>query len=91
MTAAPYSGRMPKPPGADPATEPQPQPASDTQLTSFVVRFVHAAAPAAAPARAWHGLIRHVQSDAERYFTRWDEAVAFIAGYVRVDDGPDRL
>jgi hypothetical protein len=47
---------------------------------SFVVRFVYDGAPDAAG--AWHGVVRHVQSEAERYFSRWEDAVAFIARYV---------
>ena len=65
--------------------EPPRDPQADTQLASFVVRFVYEAAPAAGPARDWHGVIRHVQSDAERYFTRWEEAVAFMAAYVQLE------
>lgn len=31
---------------------------------------------------AWHGVIRHVQSDAELRFTAMEEALSFIAEYV---------
>jgi hypothetical protein len=65
-------------------------------MVSFVVRFVHdepasevtgdddRAPPAVA---TWHGTIRHVQSDAERRFIRWEEALAFIAEYVDLEQG----
>ena len=43
-------------------------------------------------APAWHGIVRHVQSNAERHFTRWADASAFIAEFVDLreessDDG----
>jgi hypothetical protein len=68
-------------------TDPQlsrPQGESDVRLVSFVVRFVceAPAAQAPQPATDWRGVIRHVQSNLERRFTVWDEAVAFIAEYV---------
>ncbi len=58
----------------------------ETNVVSFVLRFVHDKPPleSASPATGWHGLIRHVQSNEERRFTRWAEAVAFIAQYVDV-------
>ncbi len=64
----------------------EPRAASEISLVSFVLRFVcdEPAAEAARPATHWYGVIRHVQSNAERRFTDWDEAVAFIAQYVSV-------
>jgi hypothetical protein len=60
---------------------------SEPQLISFVVRFVSEEPTGAMerPASGWHGVIRHVQSDAERHFARWQDAVAFIAQYVDVE------
>jgi len=63
---------------------------SETQLISFVVRFVTDAVSSAATDEAarpseWHGVIRHVQSDAECHFTRWEEAGAFVARYLNLD------
>jgi len=78
---------MSEPTSPLPSTEPQPF--LNTHLASFVVRFVSESAPSAGPSSHWHGVIRHVQSDAERYFTRWDEAVAFIAGYVQLEPPPE--
>jgi hypothetical protein len=65
------------PPEADP----------DVRMTSFVLRFVHDRTGERAGARqaGWHGLIRHVQSNEERHFSRWADAVAFIARYVEVE------
>jgi hypothetical protein len=62
----------------------EPRAASGISLVSFVLRFVcdEPAAQAARPATHWYGVIRHVQSNAERRFTNWDEAVAFMAQYV---------
>jgi hypothetical protein len=68
--------------------------APETDVVSFVVRFVCEGRPAAGgvdsppPATSWHGTIRHVQSDAERRFTRWDDAVAFIAQYIAIAPDP---
>jgi hypothetical protein len=56
----------------------------ETQLDSFVVRFVYDETQGDADGANWHGLVRHVQSNAEHHFTRWEEAVAFIARYVRL-------
>jgi hypothetical protein len=66
-------------------TPPDPPPLdSELSLVSFVLRFVceEPAAQGVHPATHWHGVIRHVQSNVERRFTDWDEAVAFIGEYV---------
>jgi len=57
-------------------------------LVSFVLRFVYDELPdeSAHLARDWHGVIRHMQSNAERHFTRWVDAVAFIEQFVSVSD-----
>jgi len=58
----------------------------ETNVVSFVLRFVFEEPPdgATRPIAGWHGVVRHVQSDAERSFTRWADAVAFIEQYVSV-------
>jgi hypothetical protein len=66
------------PPGAEAGSD------AEARLVSFVIRFVFEGLP---PGVGWHGVIRHVQSDAERYFTQWEEAVAFIGEFVDVDTG----
>jgi hypothetical protein len=79
---------QPQTPPSDAAPESRP-------VVSFVVRFVYDSAEADGPAPGadgqrpaqWHGFIRHVQSDAERYFTHWDAAVAFIEQFVHITDG----
>lgn len=48
------------------------------EIASFVVRVVVEAAADASGATRWHGLIRHVQSDAECHFTHWAEAQSFM-------------
>ena len=56
------------------------------RVESFVVRFVHDAAENAADVRAWHAVVVHVQSNEEKTFTEFADAVAFIARYVDVGD-----
>ncbi len=55
-------------------------------LTSFVLRFIHDEPPGGASG-GWHGVIRHVQTNSERQFTRWSEAVSFISQFVDVSEG----
>jgi hypothetical protein len=64
--------------------------ANDQSIHSFVMRFVHVPQEQSEqdtepPAFGWHGSVRHVQSDAELRFTRWEDAVAFIARYVEIE------
>jgi hypothetical protein len=71
--------------------------AADTDIVSFVVRFVCEGMlatapgdddrPAARAALSWHGTIRHVQSNTERRFVRWEDAVAFIERYIDIGQG----
>ncbi len=63
-----------EPPDAAPNGEPN--------LDSFVLRFVQAPQGGA----HWHGMIRHVQSNRERAFNRWGDAVAFISEFVSVEE-----
>ncbi len=60
---------------------PPPAPA-DPNLDSFVLRFVRQPGAGAHPDPGWHGLIRHVQSNRERAFNRWEDAVKFINEFV---------
>ena len=58
------------------------------RVESFVLRFVQDAADVqrAADSRAWHAVVVHVQSNEEKTFTDFTDAVAFIARYVPVGD-----
>lgn len=58
---------------------------SDANLTSFVLRFVSAPADDAQAGASWHGVIRHVQTNQERAFTRWSEVEAFIQQYIELN------
>lgn len=64
--------------------------ASETNVVSFVLRFVcdDSADRASLPGRcgAWHGVVRHVQTNEELHFARWAEAEAFIRRHVSLDD-----
>ena len=77
---------------------------SQTDVVSFVVRFVQKTTTLAGtdPSEgAWHGVVKHVQSNEERRFSRLADALAFMAKYVNLDaltepkdslpaSGPDR-
>ncbi len=39
------------------------------------------------PGTGWYGVIRHVQTNEERRFTHWSEAVAFIERHVDLGEG----
>ncbi len=60
---------------------------TEANLTSFVLRFVSDQPSDDATAASWHGVIRHVQTNQERAFTRWADAVAFIEQYVELNEG----
>jgi len=55
----------------------------ETNIDSFILRFVHEQAPEGSSGTcAWHGVIRHVQSNRQIRFSTIEEALAFVAGYV---------
>lgn len=57
------------------------------RVESFVLRFVtDTPAAGAEPGQAWHGVVVHVQTNAEKSFTHLADAIAFIARYVPVGD-----
>ena len=60
---------------------------SQTNVVSFVLRFVQETSDVTDDSlRAnWHGVIRHVQTDAEQHFTHLADAVTFMARYVKLD------
>ena len=58
------------------------------RVESFVLRFV-ADAPdgdVADTARGWHGMVVHVQTNEEKPFTNFADAIAFISRYVPVGE-----
>lgn len=58
-------------------------------ISSFVIRFVQsdaASTQTGSPPRAMRGVIRHVQSDREIAFSRWQEALDFIQSFVTLED-----
>jgi hypothetical protein len=60
-------------------------------ITSFVIRFVHAGPHLGPAAPAYRGTIRHVQTDQEVAFTRWNDVVDFVKRFVLIeeDEQPD--
>jgi hypothetical protein len=65
---------------------------SQDPIASFVLRFVQSRMnddSADPPQADWHGVIKHVQSNTERHFARFSDAVSFIASYVSLDEGAE--
>ena len=60
-----------------------------TTIASFVLRFTQEMTSDTEPTRPWRAVIRHVQSDEEVHFTHMQEALAFVARYVDLADGPE--
>jgi hypothetical protein len=64
----------------------------ETTVNSFVVRFVQETpAQSGAGFEPWHGIIRHVQSSQETRFTRIEDALAFMHGYVDITEQKPRI
>ena len=51
-------------------------------ISSFVIRFIQEAPAADQASIPYRGFIRHIQTDCEISFTRWEDAMAFIQQYV---------
>jgi hypothetical protein len=66
------------------STQLEPAESGENSLDSFVLRFVHGADDDSRATAAWHGVIRHVQSNRERAFNRWTDAVSFINEFVDI-------
>ncbi len=62
----------------------------ETNVDSFVLRFVREASAAEVQGQgsAWRGVIRHVQTNRERSFTRWADALTFIREFVDLCEEP---
>lgn len=58
--------------------------ATSPRVESFVLRFVQDAPEN--NASNWHAVIVHVQTNEEKTFTDFADAVAFIARYVPIGD-----
>ncbi len=56
-------------------------------ITSFVIRFVREQTKTPETPSPYRGSIRHIQTDEECVFTRWEDAVNFIRNYVPVETG----
>ena len=67
-------------------TQLEPPVFGENSLDSFVLRFVREADDVSRPT-TWHGVIRHVQSNRERAFNHWTDAVSFINEFVSIVTG----
>ena len=56
-----------------------------TNIVSFIIRFVQDPPKEKPDHSVYRGSIRHIQSDQEISFTKWDEAEDFINHYVPID------
>ena len=62
-------------------------PTDSPSVESFVLRFVQDAPSNGADSlRQWHAVVVHVQTNEEKTFTDFADAVAFIARYVTIGD-----
>lgn len=62
-------------------------PTDSPRVESFVLRFVQDAPSDGAPVRAnWHAVIVHVQTNEEKSFADFADAIAFISRYVPLGD-----
>jgi len=54
------------------------------EVASFLIRFVQDQRPEAG-GLTYRGMVRHVQTDREMFFTCWEEVEAFIQQVVPLD------
>lgn len=58
-------------------------------VVSFVLRFTQPTpTEATSTGLAWYGLLRHVETNDQIHFTRIEEALAFLARYVDLQQAP---
>ncbi|MGC9399834.1 MAG: hypothetical protein ACP5HM_11950 [Anaerolineae bacterium] len=57
---------------------------ADTKMVSFVLRFTQEPHTDATSPSVWRGMLRHVQTNEQIYFTELEEALAFITRYVDI-------
>lgn len=63
---------------------------AETTIASFIVRFTQEKPSPKALATegwqpGWRGIVRHVQSSEQMRFTRIEEALRFMSGYVALE------
>ncbi|MCL5950334.1 MAG: hypothetical protein M1132_01190 [Chloroflexi bacterium] len=58
------------------------------RVESFVIRFVRDTPESQTPLtpRGWHGVVVHVQTNEEKSFVQFADAIAFIKRYVPVGE-----
>lgn len=53
-------------------------------ITSFIIRFIHPDLSSRPGEQEFRGAIRHIQTDEEISFTRWEDALEFMKRYVPI-------
>jgi hypothetical protein len=54
-------------------------------ITSFMIRFIEEGPTDSAGEPVYRGFIRHIQTDKEIVFTRWQDAMTFMEKYVSIE------
>ncbi len=64
-----------------------------TNVASFVLRFMQdrTDTDTDTPPANWRGVVKHVQTNEEKHFTNFADAIDFIAGYVNLGVSFDEL
>jgi hypothetical protein len=61
------------------------QDSSFPNITSFMIRFVQEESSNKEGEPVYRGLIRHIQSEKEIVFTRWQDAMSFMEQFVSIE------
>ena len=61
-------------------------PADSPRVESFVLRFVQNVPGEGATPESWRAVVVHVQSNEEKSFSHFADAIAFISRYVPLGD-----
>jgi len=60
-------------------------------ISSFVIRFIQEKPAEGVECPVYRGSVRHVQTNDEIVFRRWEDAVAFMRQFLAFDMEPDMV